>query len=463
MHTFAAGRLQRGPRRSQLGNASRPSRRGELAAGLCTILLIAELLLVPVAVLLTLVLVAVSRISRWHPAWLLLPLVAAASWLAAAGPGRALTTVTAGAGTLASGLTHAAGDPARLLHDPGAAATALAWLARELPVGLAAGAIQAGLLAWLSGGEDRAGWRPGLVAAARRWRGRALLAAGQTVTAAGCAIGLDNRTGRLAGFTWAEAERAVLLAGTEPGELSTVAMAVACAAMRRRKTVLALELADDGCLAAPMRTHPVSELAGALGIPVSRVSRPDELRQEAGRAIRARSVVLASGPGGQLTAELTGLLEWLRDRGLRGDTLLCLSGCETVDPVLVAALLALGPPTGTAVLATTTSPACAGALASHAGHTVACGPVSQELAARLIPSSMTAGLGPPDSPENATMSRDRDIRALARQRSGEFTVISADRVRPGGLAVPIVIPDRPGPARRGSTRRAADVLTAGRW
>lgn len=43
MCTFAAEVLQRGPRRSQLGNADRPYRRDELAAGLSTSALVDEL------------------------------------------------------------------------------------------------------------------------------------------------------------------------------------------------------------------------------------------------------------------------------------------------------------------------------------------------------------------------------------------------------------------------------------
>ncbi len=41
MRTFAAGVLQRGPRRSQPGNTARPYPRGQLTAALGTIALIA--------------------------------------------------------------------------------------------------------------------------------------------------------------------------------------------------------------------------------------------------------------------------------------------------------------------------------------------------------------------------------------------------------------------------------------
>lgn len=424
MRTFAAGVLQREPRRSQPGDAPRPNRRGELAAGLGTIALIAELLLVPLAVPVSLVLVAAGRVSRWRLAWLFLPLLAGTGWLAAAGPRWAVATVTADPGLLLSGLKNAAADSARLHTPVGAAATALAWLPRQLPIALVAGAVQAGLVTWLSQRRGGWSWRPGLMAAARRWRGRALLAAGQTVTDAGFAMGLDARTGGLAGLSWAEAERGVLLTASDPGELSAVALAIVCAALRRCKTVLVFDIGAGRDTAA--LTDSVALLAGALGLPVRRVSRPDELSSAAGRAIRARGVLLAPGPGALLTGEVTALLAWLRERGLRGDSLLCLSGCEAVDAALIADLLALGPSTGTAIVASTTSARCAEALAGHAGQLVACGPVSSELAGRLISAHARA---------DGRRSLDGD--ALTRQRPGELTIAGAGGVRAGCRVVPI--------------------------
>ena len=454
MRTFAAGVLQRGPRRSQLGKVARPERRGELSAGLGAIALVTELLIVPAAVPVSLVLLAVARLSRWRPDWLLLPVLVGVGWLAAAGPRWAATSVAAGPRQLVSGLMHAAANPSRLLRDPGGAGAAVHALARELPAALVAGAVQAGLLTWLGFRRRHESWRPGLLAASRRWRGRALLAAGQTVTPTGCAIGLDTHTGGLAGLSWAEAERGVLLTGTDPGELSPVVLAVACAALRRRKTVLTLDL--DGDRDATALAGAVALVAASLGLPVRRVSRPDGAFGIAvGRAIRARSVLLASGPGALLTGEVTGVLACLRERGLRGDSLLCVSGCEAVDHAMLAGLLALGRSTGTAMLASTTSAECAEALAHHVDQTVVCGPVSQEVAARLIPSGFPAdgGLSP-------------DIAAPARQRRGEFTLLGPGRTWPRCQAVPIMIPGGSARVRPAlaALRRAhsvpADVPTA---
>jgi hypothetical protein len=450
MRTFAAGVLQRGPRRSQLGETARPHRRGELAAGLGTTALVAELLLLPAAVPVSLVLLAVGRVARWRPEWLLLPLLAGVGWLAAAGPRWGMTTMAARGGQLLSGVTHAAADPALLLRDPGgAAATALAWLPRELPAALVTGAVQAGLLTWFSCRRSGGNWRPGLIAAGRRWRGRGLLAAGQVVTGTGCAVGLDTRTGRLARLSWAEAERGVLLTATDPGELSTVALAVVCAAMRRRKAVLVFDF-DVRSNAAAL-AEPVALLASALGMPQFRMPRSDgAVRTAVGQAIRARGVLLASGPGALLTGEVTGALALLRERGLRGDSLLCLTGCEAVDPASLAALFGLGPSTGTGMLACTTSALCADALAGLVGPTLACGPVGPELAARMAAVRVLAG-------------RDKGLTAdtLTRQPRGEFTVIAADYVRPGCRSVPITALAASASARpRGARLAAANVPAA---
>src|SRR5262245_807465 len=113
MRAYAAGVLQRGPRRWQPDNAAGPFRRGALAAGLGTTALIAELLLVPVAVPVSLLLLAVGRLSRWRLQWLCLPGLAGAGWLAAAGPRWTVTTVAAGPGQLIAVLMHAV-DQARL-------------------------------------------------------------------------------------------------------------------------------------------------------------------------------------------------------------------------------------------------------------------------------------------------------------------------------------------------------------
>jgi hypothetical protein len=189
-----------------------------------------------------------------------------------------------------------------------------------------------------------------------------------------------------------------------------------CAALRCRKTLLAVELsADGGCAAAAL--HACTD---RLEVALTQVSRPGELAAAAGRAIRARSAVLASGPAESLINEVSGVLARLRERGLLGDCLLWASGCEAVRPGQLGALLDLGPATGTALLLSTTSSACARALAAQVDVGVVCGPVSPDESACVV--------SPPDADAS---------KALRRQRRGEFTLIGGDQVRTRCLAVPI--------------------------
>jgi hypothetical protein len=102
-----------------------------------------------------------------------------------------------------------------------------------------------------------------------------------------------------------------------------------------------------------------------------------------GRAIRSRSVVLLSACGQQAVSDLISALSSLRDLGLRGDCLVWINDCEQADVGRLPDLLALGPATGSAVLLSATSPACAADLAAQAGLVVAAGPIADNLAQRL--------------------------------------------------------------------------------
>src|SRR5262245_54743898 len=113
MRAYAAGALQRGPRRWQPDNAAGPFRRSALAAGRGRTARSAGRVPGPVRVPLSLLLLAVGRVSRWRLQWLGLPGLAGAGWLAAAGPRWTVTTVAAGPGQLIAVLMHAV-DQARL-------------------------------------------------------------------------------------------------------------------------------------------------------------------------------------------------------------------------------------------------------------------------------------------------------------------------------------------------------------
>jgi hypothetical protein len=311
------------------------------------------------------------------------------------------------AADLAAGL-----HPGRLLHPAAAFAGTVRWLPEELPLLVLAATAEAAIVLW----PHRAP-RPGVVAALRRRAVRAALAAGHTVTASGFAIGVDWYSGRRAVISWAQAEHGVLLTGSNSAELDEIGLAIACAAVRRRKTVLVLDLAAGGATRVPASCDASGPgvcsraglLAKHLGVPVTRAgadageapampgaaagARNDStswLSHEFGRAIRSRGVVLASARAcaaaqsdaarQAVLSDLIGMLTRLRELGLRGDCLAWLAGCDASDASYLSDLLSLGHATGTAVVLGTTSPGLAADLAARAGQVVASGPAGGNLA-----------------------------------------------------------------------------------
>jgi hypothetical protein len=457
MRITTPGVAERRPHRSRLDHPDLLAgsfRRGELAAGLAAVAVVAQLALAPVTLLVAGLLVLAGRIARWQLAWLVLPAFGGVCWLAVAGLPAAARALTAGAGRLMAAELAVAAHPKRLLHPAAAFAGSVRWLPQELPLLVLAGTAEAAIVLWLgtvlssgsglwpgrfqlagprsgwqplTGSETPPGRRPGLVAVLRRRTAVAALAAGHTVTASGCAIGVDYYSGRLAAVSWAQAERGVLLAGGDPIELNQIGLAIACAAVRRRKAVLVLEGSAAG--AGRERSGPdrcgasvcaqVARLAERVGVPVTCIGSVADRAPAVpgaaavpgagtsgtvsrggafGRAIRGRSVVLvpAHQPDAarQAVSDLVGTLTGLRELGLRGDCLAWVSGCEAADVSRLSALLALGHATGTAVLLSTTSPGIAAELAVLAGLVVASGPITDNLAELLadlaVGSSATA-------------------------------------------------------------------------
>ncbi len=97
------------------------------------------------------------------------------------------------------------------------------WLPGQLPLALLVAAGEASIVLWL--GWRRAWGATGVALAApggvsgQAWCAGAppgiasALSGGRTLTADGCALGLQTSTGELAGFSWAAAENGVLLTG----------------------------------------------------------------------------------------------------------------------------------------------------------------------------------------------------------------------------------------------------------
>lgn len=348
-------------------------RRGELGAGLGAVAVAAELVLVPFVLIPAAALILLGRLSRWRLHWLTVPALAAACWLAvASSPGAhglliAGRAIAAQSGRLARLAAVVAARPARLQHAGPALRAAVAGTDRWLPACLLAATIEAAFVLWLGWRRSPPDWRPGLVATQRRRAAIRALTAGRAVTADGCALGVDVAAGRLAGVSWTAAERGVLLAGRDDRQVAGPALAAVGAAVRRRKTVLMLDLASE-------RGHFACQTAGLavnLGVQATEIAlpagAPGGLEGAFGRAIRRREVIairtMPQEDGAQAALEaaaaleaLTIVLASLRDLGLRGDCLVWIAGCEAVDESTRRALLALGPATGTAMLLSTLSP-----------------------------------------------------------------------------------------------------------
>lgn len=415
-------------------------RRGELAAGLATAAVAGQLLLAPATLVVALALIVAGRGSRWRPHWLALPAVAGCGWLLAAGAG-AVTGYVAEPRRLARAIT----GPAALPHLAAAVAATGRWLPGQLPLALLAGSAEAAAVLSLGWWRSGIAWRPGLVAALRRRAGVRALSAGHTVTRHGFALGVAGGSGMLAEVGWAEAEGGVLLAGPDERRLGQLGLAAAGAALRRRKTVLVLDLAGTA--------GPVAGLARSLGVPVTELSGAGKAEAaEAGQAltdvtdlglaIRNRgAVVVAPGRPGQaggagssqFAGELAGVLASLRELGLRADCLAWISGCEQVEPDVLAHLLSLGPVTGTAVVLSTCSRARAAILAPQVRVVIAGGPIPDDLALRLA-ERPPAGLSP------SGRSAARFAAHLAAQGTGEFAILTPGRERGTGPARPPVLP-----------------------
>jgi hypothetical protein len=401
MRTTTIGLAERQPRRSHAADPA-GHRRGDLFAGLAAAVIVGQILFAQVTLLAVIILVAVGRVSRWRPHWLAASALASTIGLAAVGPARAAAAYVEGSRRLAAYILESAAHPGRLAHPAVAVAGAATWLPRQLPLALLAACGEAWLVLWLGWWrrESNWRWRPGLVAAGRRRVAAATLAAGHTVTRDGFALGVEAANGRLASVSWSEAARGVLLAGADTDELG---LAVVCAALRRRKTVLILDCPGQASMAGR-----ISEIAGPLGVPVIQTgpgvarAAPDGAGGVAGgvadgvaggvvgavgRAIRKRETVLIAtahhDAAGQAVAELVSVLDGLRELGLRADCLAWIRGADCVEPAWLAELLMLGPLAGSAVVVSTTSAAQAIHLARETAVVVVSGSVATELALGL--------------------------------------------------------------------------------
>jgi len=339
------------------------ARRGELTGWCAAVVVVAQILLAPGVLLAALALLLAGWLTRWRLFWLIVPALTGGWLLARSGAAVGRLGLRTAAAELA-----VARHPA-VLTEPGALRAAAAWLRPELSVALLAGSAEA-LVALLVILPGQRGWRPGLLLWWRRRRVTADLAAGRTVTAHGCLIGLNVVTGRPLTVSWTDAERGMLISGNTAAARAAL-LAVACAGIRLRKTVLVAD-ADDGKLAAQVTAmagqlgRPVAEFVAGSGGQIGRGTRDNAViaaelagggGDQIGRGIRDKAVIVASGgAAGQLVRAASGALSALHEVGLRADCLLCVSGCDRLDPAKLADLVGLAPDTGMAVVLTRARP-----------------------------------------------------------------------------------------------------------
>lgn len=246
MPALATATAERDPRRARSLIPGDTPRRGELAAALVLLGLLAHLLLAQLTLLLAVALGLGGRAARWRPLWLTAPAAAGVLWVLAIGPGRALAGFTAGPHQVLGYLAGAAGHPARVLHPVRAFAGIGHWLPRQAPLALVLAAAEAAAAWWLRG--RRAGAqglpppRPGLIVAARRQFTVARVRSGGVVSRTGACLGADRQTGRPAGISWTAAHGGVLVTGAAAADVSAVSLQIVQAAIRRRKPVVVVDL-----------------------------------------------------------------------------------------------------------------------------------------------------------------------------------------------------------------------------
>ncbi|MBV9207502.1 MAG: hypothetical protein JO037_19360, partial [Actinobacteria bacterium] len=240
-------------------------RRAEVL-GVCWVLaVLGHLLFAQLTLILAAVFCLITKVTRWRLSWLAVPAAAGAAWIAAAGPRSAAAGFTAGPARVTSYLDASGHQVSHVLHFTAAFAGLAAWLPRQLPLALVAGAAEAALaggLTWLHTDEQNLRpARPGLIAAARRAAALWAARSGGAVTRDGGCLGVTADTGARVTLSWAEAAGGVAVCGSAGPDLLTTSFQLIQAAVRRRKPVLAVDFTADPAL--PDRLAAVCAAAGA--------------------------------------------------------------------------------------------------------------------------------------------------------------------------------------------------------
>ena len=240
-------------------------RRDEVLAVCLVAVVLVHVLFAQLTILLAAVFYLITRATRWRLSWLAWPAAAGLAWMAAAGPRAAAAGFTAGPARIADYLGASGHQASHLLHFTAAFNGMTAWLPRQLPLALVAGAAEAALAGWLiwlhTDEQDLPPARPGLIVAARRAAAVRAIRAGGVVTRDGGCLGVAAESGTRVTLSWAEAAGGISVSGSSGPDVLTAGFQLVHAAIRRRKPVLAVDHTADPELAG--RLAAVCAAAGA--------------------------------------------------------------------------------------------------------------------------------------------------------------------------------------------------------
>ena len=364
-----------------------PSARN-LAAGTAVAAVVVQLAVAQVTLALAIVFLVIAALSRWHPAWMLCPVLVGLGWSLVIGTGRAWAGYLGAACHLLAFLT-AQGPMARHLGGLGAAAAGWQrWLPEQMPFALIAAAAEAGAICRLTVSGR---CRPGLLVAARRSYVRASLRRGELATAEGACLGVVTGTGRRAAISWRESRGGVLVTGQDAAAVTRTALDLAIAAILHRKAVLIVDLTGgligdgrDGCGIAAATKQAVLRRVTAAS---ADVAAPLAVFGSGGDCYEPFS---GAGPA-MATSLLLSMIDW--GEGGQSRRTFC------ADYVWAALEVIASRAAGARATAAASAAAASGAAGTAATGSVAAGTahnILDELAALLRPGAIQARVGRPD-------------------------------------------------------------------
>jgi hypothetical protein len=287
-------------------------RRGEILAACMVITVLAHMLFAQLTLVLATAFFLTAKATRWRASWLVVPALSGMAWTAVAGPRAALAGFADGPGKVASYLGAGGHQASHLLHFTGAFSGMAAWLPRQLPLAIVAGAAEAALAGWLSwlhtDERDLPQPRPGLLVAIRRAAAVRSLRSGAVVTRHGGCLGIAPQSGARVALSESEAAGGVCVCGAAGPDVLMTGFALVHAAVWRRKPVLAVDLTSDPGL--PRRLAAVCADAGApLRVFGEACYEPFRHGDPARRASLVAAMLSWDGPGHRYRRSCVAYLE----------------------------------------------------------------------------------------------------------------------------------------------------------